>query len=68
MEKEENNNEKININNALLVVVVVLVVMSGVQTFQLQGLTSAISNGTIKANTQTQGSSVGLPSQVGGCG
>jgi len=60
---------KININNTLLAVVAVLVIMSAVQVFQLQGLTSAISSGAIKATAQTSGgSAVGLPSQVGGCG
>ncbi len=66
---EETKNIKVNINNTLLVVVAVLVVMSAVQVFQIQGLVSAISNGSLKATAQTSGgSATGLPSQVGGCG
>lgn len=66
---EETKNIKVNINNTLLVVVAVLVVMSAVQVFQIQGLVSAISNGSLKATAQTSGgSAIGLPSQVGGCG
>ena len=59
---------KMNVSNALLVIVAVLVIMSGVQVFQTQKLLNSISNGTINASTRTQGSSIGLPSQVGGCG
>ena len=57
-----------NKNNALITVVAVLVIISGIQVFQTQKLLDAVSNGTIKANTQTQGNLIGLPSQVGGCG
>ncbi len=61
---------KMNINNSLLLIVVILVVMSGVQVFQMQGIQKAIASGSIKTTTtQTQqGSAIGLPSQVGGCG
>lgn len=59
---------EINISNTLTVVVAVLVIMSAVQVFQLQGLVSAISNGTVKASAQAPGSSPQLQSQVGGCG
>jgi len=60
---------KINVNNTLLAVVAILIIMSAVQVFQLQGLIGAISSGAIKASASTSGgSSVGLPSQVGGCG
>lgn len=59
---------KLDINNSLLFIIAVLVVMSGVQVFQMQGILKAISSGSIKTNTQTQGGTIGLPSQVGGCG
>jgi hypothetical protein len=62
-------NDNININNALLVIIIVLIVMSTIQVFQMHGLLKAISNGNIKVGTQTEsGGSIGLPSQVGGCG
>ncbi len=64
--KEEKN--EFNTQNALIVVVAILVIMSGIQVFQTQKLLGAVSNGTIKTSTPAQGSSVGLPSQVGGCG
>lgn len=64
-----NKNNKLNINNMLLVVVGVLILLSAVQVFQIQGLVNAISNGSIKTNSQTaSGGVTGLPSQVGGCG
>ena len=59
---------KLNINSLLLFIIVILVVMSGVQVFQMQSISKAISSGSIKTTTQTQGSSINLPSQVGGCG
>lgn len=59
---------KLNINNLLLFIIVILVVMSGIQVFQMQSISKAIENGSIKTTTQTQGGTVGLPSQVGGCG
>ncbi len=57
-----------SITNPLLAVIALLVLMSGVQVFQMQKLLTDISSGAVKANAQTQGNSVGLPSQVGGCG
>ena len=65
---EKISKNKLDVNNSLLFVVAVLVVMSGIQVFQMQSISKAIASGAIKANTQTQGSTVGLPSQVGGCG
>jgi len=59
--------DKINTPDALLIVVTLLVVISGVQVFQTQKLLETVSNGAVKTTTQTQGGSVGLPSQVGGC-
>ena len=67
-ETDKISKNKLDINNMLLFVVAVLVVMSGIQVFQMQSISKAIASGAIKANTQTQGSTVGLPSQVGGCG
>lgn len=55
-------------SNAMIAVIAVLVVMSGVQVFQTQQLLKAVLSGAVKASTQTQGSPIGLPSQVGGCG
>ncbi len=74
MEKEINKTksskieDKMNNSSLLLSIVALLVIMSGIQVFQTQKLLAAVSNGTVKASTQTQGSSIGLPSQVGGCG
>ncbi len=63
------NGAKVDSSNILMGIVAVLVVMSGVQVFQTNQLIAAISSGTIKASAQPQGgSSVDLPSQVGGCG
>ena len=59
---------KLNTSNALLAIVAVLVIMSGLQVFQTQKLLKAVSSGAVKVNAQTQGGSIGLPSQVGGCG
>lgn len=68
-QKEVLNNNKLNINNTLLAVIGVLVIMSAVQVFQLQNLISAISSGNVRASSQVSGgSSLDLPSQVGGCG
>ncbi len=64
----DSNNKKLDINNLLLFIIAILIIMSGVQVFQLQSISNALSNGSLKLNTQTQGSTVGLPSQVGGCG
>jgi len=56
--------------NTMFFVVVLLVAMAGVQVFQTQQLLKAVSNGNIKTTTQQQnnGGTIGLPSQVGGCG
>lgn len=59
---------KMSTPDALLAVIAVLVIMSGIQVFQTQKLLAAVQGGAVSASTQTQGSSVGLPSQVGGCG
>ncbi|GMQ95089.1 MAG: hypothetical protein BMS9Abin13_199 [Patescibacteria group bacterium] len=60
--------DKWDISDALLIIIAVLVVMSGIQVFQTQKLLAAVSSGTIKTSAGIAGSSVGLPSQVGGCG
>jgi hypothetical protein len=55
--------------NMLVGVVGVLVIMAGIQVFQTQQLMAAVSSGSIKAGAGSQeSSSIGLPSQVGGCG
>jgi len=58
---------KISPSNGLFVIVLILVIMSAIQVFQTQQLLNAVSSGTLKIGTPSQGSSVGLPSQVGGC-
>lgn len=65
---ESKGEKKMNTSNALIAVVALLIIMAGVQVFQTQKLLEAVSTGAIKANAQTQGGSIGLPSQVGGCG
>lgn len=67
--ENENDKEKkgFSASNALVAVVAMLVIISGVQVFQTQQLLNAVMNGAVKASAQTQGSSIGLPSQVGGC-
>jgi len=62
------NNKNASVTNVLIAVVAILVIMSAVQVFQTQQLLAAVQSGAIKASSQTQGSSVNLPSQVGGCG
>lgn len=61
------SSSKINPSNGLFLIVVVLVVMSAIQVFQTQQLLNAVSSGAVKVGAPSQGSSVGLPSQVGGC-
>lgn len=58
---------KISPSNGLFLIVVVLVGMSAIQVFQTQQLLNAVSSGAVKVGAPSQGSSVGLPSQVGGC-
>ena len=58
---------QVNRENLLVVAIAVLVVMSGIQVFQIQSLVNAVQSGKINAGP-AQGSAVGLPSQVGGCG
>jgi len=65
--KSESVMSRITPSNGLFAIVVVLVVMSAIQVYQTQTLLNAVSNGTIKGGAPSQGSSVGLPSQVGGC-
>lgn len=65
---QSKNKKEFTTSNALIAVVTALVIVAGVQAFQTQKLLTAVSSGAIKANAQTQGSSIGLPSQVGGCG
>ncbi len=73
--KQDNNEEKAVVEskkessaiNALIAVVAILVIMSAVQVFQTRQLLNAVASGAIKASAQTQGSSINLPSQVGGC-
>ncbi|MDP4011698.1 MAG: hypothetical protein Q8P72_05755 [Candidatus Roizmanbacteria bacterium] len=60
-------NNKISPSNGLFVVVVVLVVMSAIQVFQTQQLLNAVSSGAVKVGAPSQGGSVDLPGQVGGC-
>ncbi len=60
--------KKLDINYLLLFIIAILIIMSGIQVFQLQSISRAISNGSLNVNTQTQGNKIGLPSQVGGCG
>jgi len=60
-------NNKISPSNGLFLIVVVLVGMSAIQVFQTQKLLNAVSSGAVKVGVPSQGSSVGLPSQVGGC-
>ncbi len=61
--------KKFSTSDILTAVVVVLVIMSGIQVYQTQKLLGAVSNGVIKADSgQAQGGTIGLPSQVGGCG
>lgn len=69
-EVEKGNNNGISTHNALIAIIAALVVMSGVQVFQTQKLLAAVSSGAVKATSQTQApnNSIGLPSQVGGCG
>ena len=56
-------------SNGLIAVVGILILMSAVQVVQTKQLLSAVSNGNLKATSApAQGSSIGLPSQVGGCG
>lgn len=66
--KTRKKRSKMSTSNALIATVAVLVIMSGVQVFQTQRLLKAISSGAVKTTQQTQGGSIGLPSQVGGCG
>ncbi len=56
--------------NMLVAIMAVLVIMAAVQVFQTQQLMAAVSSGSIKAGAtqQTQGSGLGIQSQVGGCG
>ena len=73
MKKEEssdkNNEKELSTPNTLIAIVAVLVIMAGIQVFQTQQLLAAVSSGAVKTSTQAQeGSSIGLPSQVGGCG
>ncbi len=64
-----NNSKRFNTTDILTAVVVVLVVMSGIQVYQTQKLMGAVSGAGIRANGgQAQGGTLGLPSQVGGCG
>lgn len=65
---EKSTSDNSVVNNTMLFIVGILVVMSGVQVFQMQSISKALTNGPIKSATQTQGSVTGLPSQVGGCG
>jgi hypothetical protein len=60
-------NSNITPSNGLLVVVMVLVVMSGIQVVQTQQLLNAVSSGNVNVGAPSGGSSIGLPSQVGGC-
>lgn len=65
----QKNTSSFNASQILLVVILILVLMSGIQVFQTQKLLAAVSSGSVRAaSTQTQGSSSGLQSQVGGCG
>lgn len=67
--KKSESEKEFNTPNTLIAVVIVLVIMSGVQVFQTQQLLAAISNGAVKTSAPDQeSSSIGLPSQVGGCG
>ncbi len=53
----------------LLVLIGVLVLMAGIQAFQLNTLSQAVSSGSISTSGSTQHSALSqLPSQVGGCG
>jgi len=61
------SSSKISPSNGLFLIVVVLVGMSAIQVFQTQQLLNAVSSGAVKVGAPSQGSSVGLPSQVGGC-
>lgn len=71
MEKEnnsDNNKKEFDVPNTLIMIVSVLVILSGVQVFQTQKLLGAVSSGAVQVSEQAQGNSIGLPSQVGGCG
>ena len=68
VEKKSEDKKSAGVANILIAVVAILVIMSAVQVFQTQQLLAAVQSGAIKASSQTQGSSVNLPSQVGGCG
>jgi len=57
-----------NTTNMMLIIIAVLVVMSGIQVFQTQKLLNTLSNGVIKTSAQSQSNSLGIQSQVGGCG
>ena len=53
----------------LLVLIGVFVLMAGIQAFQLNTLSQAVSSGSISTSGSTQQSALSqLPSQVGGCG
>lgn len=55
--------------NMLVGIMGTLVLMAGIQVFQTQQLMAAVESGAVKAGAPAQpSSSVGLPSQVGGCG
>jgi len=58
---------KINPSNGLFMIVVVLIVISAIQVFQTQQLLNAVSSGNVNIGAPSEGSSIGLPSQVGGC-
>jgi len=68
VENKTEGKKSAGVANILIAVVAILVIMSAVQVFQTQQLLAAVQSGAIKASSQTQGSSVNLPSQVGGCG
>jgi len=61
-------NSKLTPSNGLLVIMMVLVIMSGIQVFQTQQLLNAVSNGKVNIGAPSEGDSIGIPSQVGGCG